>query len=298
MKQSIFVNLKYDASFKAVYLDKANKGLLINLINQILPDEVDKVKDITKYLDREISSDISLGKSNRLDMICLTNTGDQVIVELQKKSYSTFMDRCLYYMSNVYLKQLEAGQDYQNLHSVYLISILDYAYPHEDESLWDSDHFISRYCLKEIRTGEIGTKKFFINFAETKRFTKSLEECSSERDFLFYWFLHGWEFGKDATPREFESFPRMRELVRASEIAAFSPEKKLIYDTEIMTELDQLNYEMEQKRLNLAEGYKSGFTEGISEGKLEMARKMKEDGIPVETIIKYSGLDKETIEIL
>ncbi|MGM9788266.1 MAG: hypothetical protein ACI3ZF_05095, partial [Candidatus Cryptobacteroides sp.] len=171
------------------------------------------------------------------------------------------------------------------------------------ESLWDSDHFISRYCLKEIRTGEIGTKKFFINFAETKRFTKSLEECSSERDFLFYWFLHGWEFGKDATPREFESFPRMRELVRASEIAAFSPEKKLIYDTEIMTELDQLNYEMEQKRLNLAEGYASGhqdgFTEGISEGAnnkaLEMARKMKEDGIPVETIVKYSGLDETAI---
>ena len=119
----------YDASFKAVYMDRANKGLLINLINQILPDEVEKVQDIIEYLDRELSSDISLGKSSRLDMICLTDTGNRVIVELQRKSYSTFMDRCLYYMSDVYRRQLEVGMDYQDLHSVYLISILDYAYP-------------------------------------------------------------------------------------------------------------------------------------------------------------------------
>ena len=56
-------------------------------------------------------------------------------------------------------------------------------------------------------------------------------------------------------PEQFESYPRMREFVRASEIAAFSAEKKLKYDAEIMTELDQLNYEMEQKRLNLSEGF-------------------------------------------
>ena len=302
MNHNVFVNLMYDASFKAVYMDRANKGLLINLINQILPDEVEKVQDIIEYLDRELSSDISLGKSSRLDMICLTDTGDRVIVELQRKSYSTFMDRCLYYMSDVYRRQLEVGMDYQDLHSVYLISILDYAYPHEDERQWDSDHFISRYCLKEIRTGEIGTKKFFINFAETKRFTKSLEECRDEKDFLFYWFLHGWEFEKGSMPEQFENFPRMRELVRASEIAAFSAEKKLKYDTEIMTELDQLNYEMEQKRLNLAKGYASGHQDGYTEGEnnkaLEMARKMKADGVPVENIIKYSGLSKQRIEEL
>ena len=174
--------------------------------------------------------------------------------------------------------------------------------------------FIFRYCLKEIRTGEIGTKKFFINFAETKRFTKSLEECRDEKDFLFYWFLHGWEFEKGSMPEQFESFPRMRELVRASEIAAFSAEKKLKYDTEIMTELDQLNYEIEQKRLNLAEGYasghqdgytegrESGFTEGresgISEGKLEMARKMKAKGMSVKDIAEISGLSQRSIEEL
>lgn len=103
-------------------------------------------------------------------------------------------------------------------------------------------------------------------------------------------------------PEQFESFPRMRELVRASEIAAFSAEKKLKYDTEIMTELDQINYEMEQKRLNLAEGYASGHQDGVSEGEnnkaLEMARKMKADGVPVENIIKYSGLSKQCIEEL
>ena len=90
----------------------------------------------------------------------------------------------------------------------------------------------------------------------------------------------------------------MRELVRASEIAAFSAEKKLKYDTEIMTELDQINYEMEQKRLNLAEGYASGHQDGVSEGKLEMARKMKAKGMSVKDIAEISGLSKQCIEEL
>ena len=103
-------------------------------------------------------------------------------------------------------------------------------------------------------------------------------------------------------PEQFESYPRMRELVRASEIAAFSAEKKLKYDTEIMTELDQLNYEMEQKRLNLAKGYASGHQDGVSEGEnnkaLEMARKMKDKGMSVKDIAEISGLSKQCIEEL
>ena len=47
-----------------------------------------------------------------------------------------------------------------------------------------------------------------------------------------------------------------------------------------------------------AEGRAEGETEGIRKGKLDMARGMLRDGLPIEMIMKYSGLLKDEIEHL
>ena len=46
------------------------------------------------------------------------------------------------------------------------------------------------------------------------------------------------------------------------------------------------------------EGLSEGLEKGISEGKLEVARNMKADGFPTETIARYTGLAPEVIERL
>ena len=81
-----------------------------------------------------------------------------------------------------------------------MISILNYNLKHENESLWDTNNFIARYKMVEERTGELAPPTIFVNFAEVKRFTKTLSECSSDRDFLFYWFLNGWRYDKSGLP--------------------------------------------------------------------------------------------------
>ena len=64
------------------------------------------------------------------------------------------------------------------------------------------------------------------------------------------------------------------------------------------TEIDkraQLKYaERKGHEAGLAEGLEAGRAEGLAE-KLDAARKMKEDGLPVETICKYTGLTLEQI---
>ena len=48
----------------------------------------------------------------------------------------------------------------------------------------------------------------------------------------------------------------------------------------------------------LAQGLEEGHAKGLEEGRLEMARKMKAEGIPFDTIRKISGLDLSDIENL
>lgn len=51
IEERVFVDLLSDSGFKAVYADPANKHLLINLLNNVLPDDV-RVSDIVEYRDR------------------------------------------------------------------------------------------------------------------------------------------------------------------------------------------------------------------------------------------------------
>ena len=47
-----------------------------------------------------------------------------------------------------------------------------------------------------------------------------------------------------------------------------------------------------------SDGEKKGFEKAINATKLETARRMKEDGVCTDLIVKYTGLDKETVEEL
>ena len=45
-------------------------------------------------------------------------------------------------------------------------------------------------------------------------------------------------------------------------------------------------------------GLKEGLEEGINQNKIETAKKMKEENIPLDTIVKITSLAKEEIEKL
>ena len=69
-----FVNLMRDSGFKAVYADRDNKQLLIELLNFFLPEDV-KVSDIKAYLDREQDPEVESGKRTYLDLVCQGEDG-------------------------------------------------------------------------------------------------------------------------------------------------------------------------------------------------------------------------------
>lgn len=68
---------------------------------------------------------------------------------------------------------LTEAEQYNALLPVHLTAITSFKCPHDDEKLWNSDEFISRYRMAEERTGEFVRPTIFVNFVELERFTKS-----------------------------------------------------------------------------------------------------------------------------
>ena len=85
----------------------------------------------------------------------------------------------------------------------------------------------------------------------------------------------------------------------ACEIAAFSEEKRIKYEQEMYDERrlqGELGASMEiGMKKGLAEGLEKGRAEGEENAKIAAAKRMLADGLPVETIAKYSELSVERV---
>lgn len=106
-------------------------------------------------------------------------------------------------------------------------------------------------------------------------------------------------------------------LARLAAVADLSEENRIAYDKALdryrvnqIVEEDERRKNEEMRRKAAEEGMKEGIREGIKEGmekgmekgeqkkQIEIARKMREDGISIDTIIKYMGLQSSDIENL
>ena len=296
-----FVNLRSDVGFKAVFADRNNKDILIGVLNQILPPEA-RIEDIKEYSDKEQRRDVPYGKKTVLDLVCVDRDDRTFVVEMQASEEDFFFERCVYYASGLYHLELSDGVRYKGLRPVYVVSFLNYRLRHDDESLWDTDHFISHWRFTEKRTGMVADQTISVIFVEMTLFTKTLEECVTEFDRLFYIFKNSDGFQRIPEWIE-EAGGISRRLAEACEVAAFDKEKKLKYEIDKMNEWDIQAQKEYAVRKGLEEGLQKGLREGREEGleqgreetRLSIARKLFEAGTPVDVIVNCTGVDDGTI---
>ena len=172
----------------------------------------------------------------------------------------------------------------------------------------------------EERTGEFAPSTIFVIFAELERFTKTLEECATEQDKLFFWFKNSWKYKK--LPEEFTEDVFISDLANACLIAAFSKEKFNEYMSAMKNERD-LQYRMkihhdrgfaegreEGEKKGREEGLAEGRAEGLAEGEMKgrkegemerniaIARNMFAQGLAIETISQCVGLSNEELNAI
>ena len=91
-------------------------------------------------------------------------------------------------------------------------------------------------------------------------------------------------------------------LFEEAEIAKFTPQEMREYETSKMAYRDIKNSVDTAKREGIAEGMKQGMekgrAEGMSQRSLEIARKMRANGMDEASIMDMTGLTAEEIKLL
>ena len=271
--QDKFINPLTDFGFKKLFGTEPNKILLIDFLNQILPDK-HKIKDLS-YSKNEQMGLNELDRKAIFDLYCIGESGERFIVEIQKAKQNYFKDRSLYYSSFPIQEQAEKGNwDYQ-LDPVYTVGILDFVF--DDHKL--EDELLHVVELKNQRCEVFYDKLKFI-YIELPKFKKSEGELETQFDKWLFVFRHLSDLQDRPKKLQDKVF---QKLFEAAEIAKFSPEEREAYE-------ESLKYYRDLK--NVVDTSKM---EGVKEGIREVAKQMKNNGESIEKIIRYTNLTEKEI---
>lgn len=311
-----YASILDDAGFKAVLGDERNKELLRQLINLILPKDR-YVVEIEHFENRETDGFTPVTRGLRVDVRVKDIHGRTFIVEMQQKMHESFVERCIWYGAKAYGYDLPKGSTYEDLKPVYVIAFLKEKIQHEDESLWNEDHFISCYQMREKSTGEFAPDAIFCIFVELGRFHKDESLLKSTLDKTCYLFRNSGKW-KGSVPKAVSDDEFTKQMADACLVANFPPDVKLNYVKEMFTEMD---YKAEVKAYykegirdgikegiekgiekGIKKGIKKGREEGLQEGKTQerhhVAKNMLSAGIPADTVASCTGLTLEELKTL
>lgn len=274
-----YINPLTDFGFKKLFGTESTKMLLIDFLNQILPDR--KIKDLS-YSSNEKQGKTEIDRKAIFDLYCIGDNGERFIVEMQKAKQNWFKDRSVYYASFPIQEQAKKNKWDYKLDPVYSIGILDFIFDdHKEENeLLHIVELKNQHC-------EVFYDKLKFIYVELPKFKKEEKDLKTHFDKWIYVLTHLWKLQDRPKKLQERVFAKLFE---EAEIAKFTPAEREAYE-------DSLKYYRDIKNV-VDTSKEEGREEGKEEERNEIAKEMKSNGEPIEKIIKYTNLTRKEIENL
>ena len=289
---SRYINPLTDFGFKKLFGTEPNKDLLIDFLNQVLPEQ-HQVADLSYSATEHLGLRL-VDRKAVFDLYCISESGEHFIVELQKAKQNYFRDRSVFYASFPIQEQAQRGEWDFELQPVYTIGILDFVFAdHKDD-----DELYHLVELKDQNCQVFYDKLKFI-YLELPKFKKTEEELETQFDRWLYVFRYLSELQERPAALQNRIFARLFE---AAEIAQFTPDERRAYQASLKYYRDINNIVDTARQEGVEQGIEQGIEQGVERGReqaqFDFARRLKADGVPTEDIARYTGLDEDQIKAL
>lgn len=296
----VFINPFTDIGFKRIFGQEFSKPLLLDFLNNLLVGER-KIENIT-FLDKEMPRDIEGERSIIYDVLCETETGEKIIVEMQNQRQPFFKQRSIFYASEAISRQARKGREWRfDIKAVYLIAFLNFTL----EDIGTT--FRTDVALLDMRTKEVFSDKIRLIYLELPYFNKEADECENDFERWIYVLKNMETINRLPWTAKSAVFKRLEEI---AEVRALTKEEQMQYDHALKVYRDNYNTFQgaieegmkEGREKGLKEGREEGIKEGREEGRAdktkEIVQNMKKMGMSIEQIAQACGISVEEAEKL
>ena len=290
-EKSPYANLLVDLAFKKAFNpDKAgSRQNLVNLLNDLLEPQLKRPIVVVKT--RNVAHNLSGSKESRtaiFDLHCQDDMGNLIEIEVQIRRMTNFLKRLAFYASEMVANQAEPGDEWDyEVKPTYVIAFTQH-------TMFEDDRIVHRATVTDLETGEQFLDSYNFTAIELSKVPFFIEPgASSLRKWLFFFrFLDRLkELPAELDEKKFE------QLTESSKVSKFSREEFEAYQKMHHEKWDH-NVMGAAFLEDYADLVNAKVAEGISEREREMAKAMREQGIPDSTIAVVSGLSEEDISKL
>lgn len=287
-----YLDPKADIPFKRVFGE--HKDLLISLLNSLLPLPEGKCIVSLEYLSPELVPELPDKKNSIVDVRCKDADGRQFIVEMQMYWTRDFLQRSLLNTCKAYSRVAKRGEKYEALNPVYTLCLLN------DEAFAEyPDDFYFEFVPTERHHSDLTIDDIRIILVELPKFMTHKGERSAKfpsagmmKRLAVLWMRFLTEINERTleVPAELLNNTDVAKAIDIVEESAYS-EAELLY-------IDKFWDAVSCERSLMQGSYKEGHAEGRAEEKVAIALQMKADGMPVDMIVKYTGLSDDEVKKL
>ena len=276
-QEIVYIDPMVDFGFKKIFKDSGKKQLIIRPLNAIFGLDIEDI-------DIRESEQPGLTDQERkvtYDMHCDTRDGKSFIIEVQLADQPYFMERAIFYSSRTISHKAQRGPWNYDFRPVFFLGFLNFDIRHLDPEKADPEQFIHKFSLLEEQTNELMSRALRFAFMEVARFDKSIEACNTFEDRFLYLMKNLPTFAEK--PELWADMdPYFDDLMEEAAFANMTWEEQERYIASMKQKWDY------QNTLDFAE----------MKGVEKVAREMLKDNVPIETIVKYSGLTEEQVRAL
>ena len=283
-----YISLLTDFGFKRIFGTNPNKDLLIDFLNSLFDGE-QVVKNVT-FLNSEHVGDVRTDRKAIFDVYCENEKGEKFIVEMQNASQKYFKDRSLYYATFPIREQAKKGEVWNyELKHVYVVALLNYDMT---DSAFAQDTINHDIGLLDKQTHKVFNDKLTFKYVEIAKFKKRIEELKTNYDKWIYVLQNLSRLDRQPRYLQTEVFSR---LFNQAEIARFSKTELREYEDSLKAYRDMKNSLDNAEEKGIAKGLAKGRAEGKKDKAVEIAKKLLEMDMPIDAIMKATGLSQEEI---
>ena len=280
--------IRFDWAMKRLLRQKANFGILEGLLTTLLGMKI----KIRQMLESEGNQNDENDKYNRVDMLAENDKGELFLIELQNNTEYAYFQRMLFGTSKLVTEYIKKGQGYENVRKVYSVNIVyfslgkgtDIVYHGKTEfrGIHNGDLLeLSPFQRQKFNVDEVSDlypEFYILKVNDFNRVAKS-----SIEEWAYY--LNTGDVPKGAKAPGMEEVKEQLKVDRMSKAERSAYYKHL---DNIVILRDNIYTEREEGRLE-------GRAEGREEERRQNARRMKDLGLPAETISTVTGLTLEEV---
>ena len=275
---------KIDFAFKEIMTDeKARIGFLSAML-KLNPKDIKETTLLNTSLRKTYEDD----KLGILDVRVLMNNDTEIDIEVQLSELSVWAERSLFYLSKMYVEQINPGDSYNKFKKCVSISILDF------KLFDDTDDFYSCFHITEDTRHTLYTDKMEFHVLELPKLPEELKD--GDNILLWAKFINAEqkeEFDMIATKD-----PYIESAYQTLQVISQDKEKRLEYEAREKAIRDHNQFLFEAEKRGKERGIEIGEKRGEKQTSVKIAEKLIKLGYSTEEIIQITELPGNQIDKL